>query len=110
MGIVTRTQKGWDIGKESEPGLATGRISTGWSLPNSLENCTGRRSSGGGTDGGAAACQSSPGSGSWKEAIISKIGLPSWRAVTYRVENARPSRVLVTSKRKGSSGRLGRMK
>jgi hypothetical protein len=88
----------------------TGRISTGWSWPNSQGNRTGSSSSGRGTDGAAAGGQFSPGSGSWKDAIISKMGLPSWPAVMCRVENARPSRVLVTSYCRGSSGRPGRMK
>jgi hypothetical protein len=67
-------------------------------------------SSGGGTGGRAIACQSTPGSGSWKDAIISKIGLPSWPAVIRRVEIVRPSRVRSTSNRTGSAGWPGRMK
>lgn len=89
-------------------GVTTGRISASWLLRN-RPNGTGLSWSGG-TGGGLTCCQSSPGSGSWKEAISSKIGFPSWLAVTRRVENDRPSRVRSTSRRTGSAGWPGLMK
>ena len=44
-----------------------------------------------------SAC-STPGPSSWNEAIIEKIGTPSWYACVRRVENDRPSWIRSTAK------------
>ena len=58
-----------------------------------------------------AVCTSCPDSSIWNESDIVRITpTSSWLATTLRVQNERPSRERVTSKRIGSSASPGRMK
>ena len=67
------------------------------------------RTAGSGT-AGISSWWSSPPSGSWKEQLIDRIGLPCWIAWTRRVENDRPSRIRSTLKVIGWVSSPGRMK
>src|SRR6266850_352781 len=64
------------------------RTRSGTESPASASHCSrssavDRSDSGGGTDGGGAWC-SSPGSGTWNDAIMERIGCPCWMACTRR--------------------------
>lgn len=57
----------------------------------STRSSSGARSSGAGIPSGIGSACSTPGSASWNDAIIEKIGTPFWYAWDRRVENDRPS-------------------
>jgi len=63
-----------------------------------------------GMPAGISAWCSSPGSTSWKLAIIERIGWPFWYACVRRVENERPSWMRSTEKVIGCSSSPGRRK
>ena len=66
--------------------------------------------SGGATSTGALALWSRPGSGFWKDAVISKITRSPCLAITRRLEKVRPSRITSTSKSRAVSVAPGRRK
>ena len=80
----------------------------GWSTPPKTSASEGRLS--GSATTGAVSWWSSPASGTWKEQLIDRIGLPCWMAWTRRVENDRPSRIRSTLKVIGWVSSPGRMK
>ena len=61
-------------------------------------------------DARAASWWSRPPDASWNDAIIDRMGRPSWIACTRRVEKDLPSRIRSTANRIGLVSSPGRMK
>ena len=66
--------------------------------------------SGSGMPAGISDWCSMPSSSSWNEAIMDRMGMPSWYAWTRRAENERPSRSRWTPKVMGLLASPGRRK